>query len=162
MRIANIFPLLAIVILALLSSCDKYRVYETNVDFKDKNWYADSSAVFTFQIDDTTLPYNILYNVRNSLDYPYYNLYIKYELYSPDNKPISSDLHEVKLMDAKTGEPYGSGLGDIFDHRFYAFKNMKFNKAGKYSYKIKQYMRKDPLNEILAFGLRVEKAPDYK
>ncbi|MFN0048773.1 MAG: gliding motility lipoprotein GldH, partial [Cytophagales bacterium] len=111
-----------------------------------------------FNIEDTTLKYNILYNVRNTIDYGFYNLYIKYELYGTANELISKDLHEVQLMDSKTGEPFGSGLGDIFDNRFFALQNLKFKNKGPYMVKIKHYMRKDPLNEILAFGIRVEKA----
>jgi gliding motility-associated lipoprotein GldH len=145
-------------LLFVLIGCDKYRVYETNIDFKERTWYADSVKSYNFSIEDTSLKYNVLYNVRNTVDYGFYNLYIKYELWGVDGKLISSDLHEVQLMDAKTGEPFGSGLGDIFDNRFYALKNLKFNKTGSYTIKIKQYMRKDPLNEILSFGIRLEKA----
>ncbi len=149
---------LLVCLIGSLLSCDKYRVYQTNIDFKDRTWYADSVKTYSFDIEDTTLKYNVLYDVRNSIDYGFYNLYIKYELSGVDKKLISSDLHEVQLLDSKTGEPFGSGLGDIFDNRFYALKNLKFEKRGVYSIKIKHYMRKDPLNEILAFGIRIEKA----
>jgi len=154
---AIVFMLLACFVISL-SSCDKYRVYETNIDFQDNTWFADSVKTFAFYIQDTVAQYNILYNVRNSVDYGFYNLYVKYELYGTDAKLISSDLHEVQLMNAKTGQPFGSGLGDIFDNRFYALKHLKFGKAGVYSIKIKHYMRKDPLTELLSVGIRVEKA----
>ncbi|MFN0050139.1 MAG: gliding motility lipoprotein GldH, partial [Cytophagales bacterium] len=77
------------ILLSLLSSCDKYRVYETNIDFAERTWYADSAKTYTFNIEDTTLKYNILYNVRNTIDYGFYNLYIKYELYGTANELIS-------------------------------------------------------------------------
>lgn len=142
----------------LLSSCDKYRVYETNIDIKDRIWYADSVKSYTFKIEDTTIAYHILYDVRSSVDYGFHNLYIKYELFDTKKVLISSDIHEVQLLDAKTGAPFGSGLGDIFDNRFYALKDLRFKKKGDYQMKIKHYMRKDPLTEIVAFGIRVEKA----
>ena len=140
------------------SACDKYRVYESNIDMKDMKWYADSVKKYTFLIEDSQINYNLLYNVRNTLNYPYYNLYIKYELKDSTGKTLSTDLQEVQLMDAKTGEPFGSGLGDIFDHRFYAIKNFKFPAAGRYTMTVKQYMRQDPITEIMAFGIRVERA----
>ena len=61
------------------------------------------------------------------------------------------------LMDAKTGRPLGSGIGDIYDHQFELLHDLKFNAAGTYKIILKQYMRKDPLPGILAVGIRVEK-----
>jgi gliding motility-associated lipoprotein GldH len=143
-------------ILIFFTSCDKYRIYETNHEFKEKKWSSDSVIVFEFEVADTNLRYNIIYNVRNTLNYPYYNLYLKYKLLGENKKLLSEDLQEVQLMDSKTGEPFGSGLGDIFDNKFYALKNLKFKK-GKHKFKIQHYMRKSQLNEILSFGIRVEK-----
>ena len=144
-------------LLLTLSSCDKYRVYEENKDFAGMKWYADSVRSYSFEIEDIDQSYNILYNVRNTLNYPFYNLYVKYALIGPDGKEVSSDLQEIQLMDAKTGEPFGSGMGDIFDNRIIARKNFKFPKKGKYTFTARQYMRKNPIDEIMSFGIRVER-----
>lgn len=150
--------LMLILSLIFFSACDSKRIYETNIEFKDKKWYIDSTCTFTFKIEDKNLKYNILYNVRNTLDYPFYNLYVTYYLYDEAGKQISTDLHEMQLMDAKTGSPFGKGMGDIFDNTLFAMKDLSFSKSGTYKLKIKQYMRKNPINEIIAFGVRVEKA----
>jgi gliding motility-associated lipoprotein GldH len=141
-----------------LSSCDKTRVYEGKKDFESTKWFADSVCNFNFKIDDANQSYHILYQVRNSVNYPYYNLFVKYSLKDSTGKEISGDLQELTLMDAKTGEPFGNGMGDIFDNKVYALKNFKFPQNGTYTFSATQYMRKDPLDEILAFGIRVEKA----
>ncbi|SDJ78226.1 gliding motility-associated lipoprotein GldH [Catalinimonas alkaloidigena] len=140
-----------------LGACDPSRVYEENQEIPDYLWYEDSLAVFEFEIPDASQPYNLYYNVRNSLNYPYYNLYVTYYLEDSTGKEIASRLQEMVLMDPRTGEPYGSGLGDIFDHQILALPGFTFPYAGPYTLKIKQYMRENPLPEVMSVGLRIEK-----
>jgi gliding motility-associated lipoprotein GldH len=85
-------------------------------------------------------------------------LYVTYYLLDEQGKQLSARLQELILMDATTGKPLGDGLGDIFDHQIVSLQNYKFNKRGKYTFKIKQYMRQDPLPDIMSIGIRVEKA----
>jgi gliding motility-associated lipoprotein GldH len=153
----KIIHIFSICIGFLLISCDSKRIYETNIDFKENKWFIDSLCTYQFQIDDITMKYNMLYIVRNTLNYPYYNLYVTYYLYGPDQKQISTELHELQLMDSKTGSPFGSGMGDVFTNRVYGMKEISFPKKGIYSIKVKQYMRKNPIDEILSFGIRIEK-----
>ena len=61
------------------------------------------------------------------------------------------------LFDPKTGEPFGNGLGDVFDHQFLLLENYKFERPGPYNFKLQQYMRMDSLPEVLSAGIRVEK-----
>ncbi|RNI30797.1 gliding motility lipoprotein GldH [Rufibacter immobilis] len=142
---------------ALLTSCDGNRVFEENQDIPNNQWPVKLAPVFTFEITDTTQAYNVYFNVRNALHYPFYNLYLRHYLTGPDGQQLSSALHEMFLMDPKTGEPKGSGAGDIFDHQFRALKNVRFQQVGTYRLKLNQYMRQDPLPGIMAVGVRVEK-----
>jgi len=139
-------------------ACDPDRVYEQYHDIPKNQWYIDSVQSFTFTIDDPKVPYNIYYNIRNSVSYPYYNLFVTYYLTDEKGRQLSSQLQELTLMDAKTGKPLGDGLGDIFDHQVISMANYTFPQKGTYTFRIKQYMRKDPLPEIMSVGIRVEKA----
>jgi len=139
-----------------LSSCDKNRIYEQNQDLADNAWPIAAIQEFQFEIQDTTRQYNIYFNVRNALFYEYYNLYVKHVLVGPDGQEISTNLHELYLMDKKTGKPLGDGTGDIFDHQVLAIKDQKFSKPGNYTIKLQQYMRRDPLPGIMAIGVRVD------
>lgn len=141
-----------------LAACDRDRVFEQNKNIASNAWHIDSVATFNFEIADTSIAYDVYYNVRNSLDYPFYNLYVSYYLEDSTGKQLSTNLHEMELMDAQTGKPFGKGLSNIYDHQFLALQNLKFPYAGKYTFKIKQYMRQDPLPEIYSVGIRVEKA----
>jgi gliding motility-associated lipoprotein GldH len=145
-----------VLIATMVISCDSNRVYENNVDFKDRTWKIADPAKFEFQIADTTKKYNLLMDVRNSIDYPYARLFVNYEL-KKDSIILSKELVSVYLFDQKTGKPFGtSGIGDIYDHQFFLIKNYSFKKPGQYHMGLQQFMRQDTIPGILAVGLRVE------
>jgi len=146
-----------LVLMAMIAiSCDSNRVYENNVDFKDRSWKIAEPAKFEFQITDTVKKYNLLMDVRNSIDYPFARLFVNYDL-TKDSLSLSKELVSVYLFDQKTGKPFGtSGIGDIYDHQFFLMKNYSFKKAGKYNMSLQQFMRQDTIRGVLAVGLRVE------
>lgn len=149
--------LLLVLLLPLLSACDPNRVFEQNIDFKNYSWDVQQKPSFTFQIQDTTARYNVYFNVRNAASYGFYNLYLKHTLTGPAGPVGQPRLHELLLMDPKTGEPRGSGTGDIFDHQLLALPHLKFRQAGSYTLTMEQYMRQDQLPGLMAIGLRVAK-----
>lgn len=158
--------LLLICLSIFFFSCnDGDRLYEQNTDVPESNWFKDSVIVFEFEIQDTSVYYHLFYNVRNTLNYKYCNLYMQYKL-SFEDELISSNQHEMYLFDKTTGKPMGSGglfgsgsLGDVYDHRYPCLTKFKFPKTGTYRFEVLQYMRdEDPLGEILSVGLRIEKS----
>jgi gliding motility-associated lipoprotein GldH len=146
----------------VLLSCDTNTLYKEHQDIEDGKWFLKNEPSFSFEIPDSTQAYNVFYLVRNSLSYPYYNLYIKRFLLDDKQKPINEALNELVLMDEKTGKPLGDGMGDIFDNKIVALKNYRFPHNGKYTIKIRQYMRQDPLPDILSMGISIEKVSAEK
>lgn len=140
----------------ILSSCDSNRVYEDFNDMEEAFWHLDSAQIFSFEIVDTTRSYNLLATFRNASSYPFYNLYFQYTLEDSSGLILNQQLKEVELFDSKTGEPFGSGLGDLFDHRFILEENYQFDNPGVYTLSFEQYMRRDTLPFILSVGARVE------
>jgi gliding motility-associated lipoprotein GldH len=149
------FVLIAIAV--LLSGCDTSRVFEDNKDFNKRAWAVSDTVAFEFSISDPSIQYNLLCNVRNSLDYPYSRIFVNYSLEDSTHKVLATKLVGSYLFDVKTGEPQGnSGLGDIYDHRFSLLENRQLS-PGKYFIRLQQYMRTDTLHGVLAAGIRVEK-----
>lgn len=145
--------------LLLLFGCDSNRVFERYEEFKDKAWKIQEPAEFEFTISDVSKKYNVLYNVRNSLDYPYARLFIEYTLTDSTGAELSKKLLSNYLFDQKTGRPLGrSGLGDVYDHQFLLLQNQSFPNAGVYHMRLEQFNRLDTLTGILAIGVRVETA----
>ena len=141
----------------LLGSCDSERVFEDNVEFSDRAWKVTEEPRFNFIIPDTSRRYNLYYNVRNSLDYPYARIFVTYHLYDSNGSELAKKLLFNDLFDQKTGRPFGdSGLGDLYDHRFTILEKRKLNYKGKYSIKLDQLNRQDTLKGVVAVGIRVE------
>jgi len=148
---------LAVLPLLALSACDQNRVFEQNTDFANYSWDVQQKPAFTFAIQDTAALYDVYFNVRNASAYGFYNLYVKHTLTGPAGPVGQPLLHHMVLMDPKTGEPLGSGTGDIYDHQILALPKQRFHKAGNYTITLEQYMRQDQLPGLMAIGVRVQK-----
>lgn len=143
--------------LCVLFSCDSDRLFEQNITLENRYWRMDEPVTFDFKVEDSSKPYTIYYNVRNSLEYPYARLFVQYTLSDSTGLPIDKKLNSQFLFDQKTGQPLGqSGVGDVFDHQFLIIEKHVFDYPGKYQLKIEQYNRQDTLRGILAVGARIE------
>jgi len=140
-----------------IAGCDSNRVYEDYKEFKTKSWMVNDPATFEFEITDTTKKYNLYYNVRNSLEYPFARIFVTYSLVDSTGIELSKQLTSNFLFDQKTGRPFGrSGLGDVYDNQFMLIENKIFKKAGSYQLRLEQFNRQDTLKGILAVGFRIE------
>jgi len=140
----------------LILACDSSRIYENYHDFEESFWHMDSIQSFQFRIEDTTKAVNLLATFRNSSKYPFYNLYFQYTLSDSLDNVLIQQLEEYNFFDPKTGEPFGSGLGDLFDHSVMLEENYKFLAKGTYTLQFEQFMRMDTLPFVLSVGARVE------
>ena len=149
--------LISLLLLALLPACNPNQVMEENTDFANYSWDVQKKPVFAFVVTDTVVHYDVYFNVRNAADYPYYNLFVKATLVGPAGPVGTPLLHQMLLLDPKTGEPRGSGTGDIYDHSILALPNQRFAQPGRYTLTLEQYMRQDQLPGLMAVGVRVLK-----
>ena len=155
MKRYNIWMLLLVI--GMLCSCDKNRVFEEFYKVQEKGWHQDSLATFIFEVPDEKSAYNLSIDIRNTSNYKYCNLYYRYYLYDMKGIKLKTDMVEVFLMDPKTGKPLGSGIGGTYTHKFDFLKNYTFPQKGQYKIKFKQYMREITLEEIKNVGFRLEK-----
>ncbi len=141
---------------ALLLACDPDRVFEENKNLEEAYWHKDSLVTFEFDVPATDRKYNLYANIRNAQHFPFYNLYYQYTLSDTSGVVLAQELKNIDLFDPKTGEPYGSGLGDLFDHRQLLLSAYDFPAQGKYTLTFEQYMRQDSLALIMSVGARLE------
>lgn len=143
------------ILIFIFFSCTEERYYEDNHDFKDRIWNMEETAEFNFEIDSVELPYQIKLNVRNTMDYPYRNLYINYRL--KDSTFLMEDkLLNLKLFEAKTGKPFGDSQSEIYSHQLILQDSVYFHKKGNYKIELKQYMRENELKGMVSAGIRIE------
>ena len=161
--------ILGLLVITALSSCkDEYRLFEENTIIENNEWRRDQAVSFDFEVVDTTQNCNILANIRSTNTYPYYNLFLKVELVNPEGIIILNDIKEGYLFNPTTGRPYGQtssflgiSLGDLYDQRILISQNYKFTVPGKYKLRLSHYMRDvDPVLDVMAVGYRVDRFGD--
>ena len=141
----------------LMSACSSEAVHKDLVDFDGYQWAAEDIQSFEFEIDDNSKSFQLNYLLRNAIQYPFYNIYLKSALKDSSGNILGQGMEDLVLFDQKTGKPKGDGLGDLFDHRIGAalYKDLKFPYNGKYSFEIQQNMRPDPLVGIMSISFEI-------
>lgn len=139
-------------------SCDGTRLYEENREVNGGVWDMKQKLAFDFEIPDTTTKYNFYFNVRNTDEYPYSNLYVFFHTSFPNGK-MGNDTIEFPLADEQ-GRWYGKGQGDVHDCRLIFRKGVRFPLAGKYHMEIEQAMRMEQLPGVIDAGIRIERAEE--
>jgi gliding motility-associated lipoprotein GldH len=147
--------LLIVMLLLVLVSCDRNRIFEENRVVEKGIWNSANKILFETTISDTTIRYNIYLNIRNSMQYPYSNLYLFMDTRFPDGK-IARDTVDCLLADYD-GRWLGSGVGSVKYNRFLFQRGVLFHKAGRYGFEFQQAMRVNDLAGIHDVGIRIEK-----
>ena len=86
------------------------------------------------------------------------NLYLFLDLTFPNGKNRRDTLG-CALADTR-GNWFGSGIGDIIDHRISFKENFTFPIEGRYNLRVTQGMRQDPLLGVTDIGFRLETPGD--
>ena len=149
-----------LLIFVFLSSCDRNRIFEKNIDIPDYSWDVKNKLSFDVDIEDTTALHNLYVNVRHASQYQSANLFIFITIKFPNGK-LAKDTLECVLSD-ETGKWKGDGMGDIWDNQILWRPNVKFPVKGKYTFEYEQAMRMEQVPFVMDVGLRVEKAEKKK
>lgn len=141
--------------LAATISCDNKMVYEKYISIPELKWHVDSLINFNVNIPDSTQNHNLYFNIRNSVNYPFRNLWLFISV-TPPNGEILTDTVEFTLA-APNGKWMGKGHGKFRDNQFIYRRNVYFPNPGQYNFQIQHGMRTPELNGVSDIGIRVEK-----
>jgi len=136
-------------------ACNNSSVYESYSPVGNGGWQKDSVFTFYFNIDDSTQNHNLYFNLRNSVDYGYSNIWLFLEIHSPEQN-ILADTVEFILAD-RSGRWLGQGLGKFRDNKLLYKRNIFFPSAGEYSIDIQHGMRHDLLTGVTDIGISIKK-----
>ena len=139
----------------LLSSCDKNRIMEENIQIEGHKWDYAAAKTFTADIKDTVQHYNIYVNLRHGFNFEWRNVWVKIETTFPDGKQFERRVNLI--LSEPDGHWNGDCLGDNCDIQIPIQDNAFFPKIGKYTFKISQDMRINPLAYVKSVGMRVER-----
>ena len=144
-----------------LVSCDKNQVFDTYKTIETKGWHKDSIVSFKLPVMDSLQQYQLYFNVRNTNDYKYSNLFLITEIEHPNGK------NQVDTLEYKMAEPDGTWLGQGFsslkENKLWFKENFKFQENGAYTISVQHAMRTNGkvngivhLEGISDVGFRVE------
>lgn len=136
-------------------SCQQHAIYDQYQSIEDAIWNKDKVFYFTFDIEKTDQPYDLLLEIRNNNRYPYQNLWLFCSEELPIG-PLQRDTLEFTLAD-EYGKWHGSGIS-LYQSSFPIRTNYRFPVAGQYTFAFRQAMRKDTLPGIQEIGFRVEES----
>ena len=144
-----------LILVVVFTACDENRIFEQNSEIPDRSWDYDTVMPFEVTISDTNLHYNVYVNLRHTNQYANSNLWVLLHTTFPSGEKLEK---RVELPLASTeGKWYGNSAGSIINHQILIQPNAVFPEAGIYKFEIEQNMRRNPLEEVLDVGIRVEK-----
>jgi gliding motility-associated lipoprotein GldH len=142
----------------ILSSCQTVDLYEKVVAIPNQEWKSNFRPQFDFTIKDTQSRYDIFVVVRHNEKYEFNNIWIALT-YQLKGKPATTAQYELPL--ANNEKWLGTAMDDLYEHRIQITDPQTgiALQPGEYTFTIAQIMRKDPLENVLNVGLRIEKKP---
>ena len=143
-----------IVLLIGLAACSDHALLDQNIPIKNKTWLYEQKPEFSVHITNNVIPYHLYLNLRNSIDYPFSNIFILIHQYNP-NKSKTTYRVEVKLANSE-GLWKGKSAGSLISHQVRFLKDYHFPDTGKYTFQLEQNMRINGLEGITDAGLRIE------
>lgn len=144
------------IILLVLASCSKNKVFEKFEKFENNEWPMDKAILFDVAIKDTSAFYDISIPVRYIDNFPYDGLLVVMTINTPSGEERSKK-YKLKLRDDE-GKFIGDVSGDIWDATVPIIKKTKFNSAGTYKFEIVNDMPKTPTPCVMEIGLLIEKS----
>ena len=144
----------------LATACSNDVVFQADVPVPEGAWNKGFTPEFAFDITDTVSKHDVYIDLRHTGDYPFSNLYLFVDLTGPNGRS-ARDTVECLLADP-TGRWLGKGTGFVFADRrqakvLYKLGN-RFPAVGRYTMKLEQAMRMDPLPAVIDVGVSVERS----
>lgn len=146
---------IVVLFISLCFSCDQQALYDQYQAIDNTAWGKDKEYYFSFKVDDISVPYDLILEVRNNNMYPYQNLWLFCNEEQPIG-PLKRDTVECVLAD-EFGKWYGHGIS-LFQSSFPIREKYRFEHTGMYTFSFRQGMRDSTLRGIQEIGFRVEKA----
>jgi gliding motility-associated lipoprotein GldH len=148
-------PFFIAVISILLSSCATIDLYEKNIPVPGHRWQSSFIPAFEFVIKDSMALYQPGLVLRHTEKYNYNNIWINFYYQLPGDS-MRKELKELQLATNKQGW-LATGVNDIYEHRLPLTSKPLKLKPGKYTFKLENIMREDPLQHVLNVGIRIDK-----
>ena len=145
-----------LILAVVLNSCKGEDIYyQQFTEIENQSWDMKETKSFDFEIEDTTKLYDFFFNLRNTNDYPYANIFVFWKLESPDGK-TKTDTAQF-ILARPNGKWLGkTASGTVIENSMW-FLRTKLPVRGLYSFNFTQGMRDKELLEVKDVGLKIIK-----
>lgn len=120
-------------------ACDSSVVYDESHRVDKDGWNADDKLVFNYEAEDTVSTFLCCFDIRNTNDYPYSNIYFNIKTIYPEGA-VAVDTNLQFVLAANDGKWLGRESGRYIDGR-YPFCYFKFPQRGAYQFVVSHAMR---------------------
>ena len=117
-----------LLVVILFSACNNNVVYDENKEVNQQVWKTTDKLYYEIDITDTIKSYKLAINIRNTIEYPYSNIYFYMNTILPNGKVTKCDTIECYLA-YPDGTWKGKGNSKIRDNRFWIAKNVYWQKS---------------------------------
>jgi len=139
-----------------IAACQTIPLSEQNTIHPDHQWNSTKPEKYLFNITDTNQLYKVVFVIRHHNAYHYKNIWIELNHHGANEK-VQTETFNLNLADDQKGW-LGTGMDDIYDQRIPIYSKPIKLEYGMHTFTLKHSMREDPLQNILATGIRIEKA----
>jgi gliding motility-associated lipoprotein GldH len=145
----------------MLIGCNSNEVYS---EYKalPGYWPIEETIEFSIPALDSVSPYNLFFNLRNTNDYKYNNLFLITAIEFPNGKMI------IDTLEYQMARADGSWLGTgnrVKENKLWYKENIRFFEEGSYAVRIRHAMRNNAsvmgvskLEGVIDVGIIVEKS----
>ncbi len=142
------------ILVFVFTACEQKHFYNEFKTVDVKGWKSSDTTQFDILIDDTSAIYSLSVSVRHQKDYEFSNLWLTiFTEYLNEKKAVRFEIPLFK----KDGTPYGKASGSLCTQTMPFQKEIRFPVKGKYTIRMVQLMRKDPLDGISDIGVVLDK-----
>ncbi len=134
--------------------------YQKQVPVPAAKWAYSFQPEFTFDIPDTSSNYKVFLVFRYDAAFEFSNIWIRSRIKQPGDTAYQEGKRIETVLLAADGTRLGNNLGGVYEYKVQLKAGQDyepFKKAGTYSIKLEQIMRKNPLTGLLNIGLRIER-----
>ena len=140
------------ILFTTIVGCDS-AYYSKSYSFGNRAWMYDDPRIFSFEIVDTSLIYDLILTVDHTDQFPYQNLYLKTLTKFPSDTIIEQSL-SLELAN-EAGFWFGECQGAKCRLSIPIQSGVHFVESGSYNLDLEQYTRTDSLIGIKGIGLSV-------
>ncbi|MCD7936877.1 MAG: gliding motility lipoprotein GldH [Tannerellaceae bacterium] len=155
----NSITILFFLLCTFCFSCDDQVIYNHFESIDKSIWEKKKALSFIFDIQDTTQPYHVILEIRNSNLYPYQNLILGRQVIYQDSL-LHQDTLNITLAD-QYGRFLGKGIS-LFETDYPLYRNHHFIQSGTYQLHFYHLMYRESLPGMHEIGIRLETSSTLK